>query len=57
MKSNLLYKVFAIILSIPLIALIFGGCSGNLSESGEAIKQIFITPCRAGSNKNNFKNM
>lgn len=36
MKSNLLYKVFTVILSIPLIALIFGGCSGNLSESEES---------------------
>lgn len=33
MKSNLLYKVFAIILSIPLIALIFGGVTGNASEN------------------------
>lgn len=32
MKSNLLLKVFAIILSIPLIALIFGGCSEKSAE-------------------------
>lgn len=32
MKSNLLFKVFAIVLSIPLIALIFGGCSDKVSE-------------------------
>lgn len=35
MKSNLLYKVFAIILSIPLIALIFGGITGSASESNQ----------------------
>lgn len=35
MKSNLLYKVFAIILSIPLIALLFGGAVGNASESSQ----------------------
>ncbi|MDE6731781.1 MAG: hypothetical protein K2J77_02760 [Oscillospiraceae bacterium] len=33
MKSNLLYKVFAVIVSIPLIALIFGGAVGSASDS------------------------
>lgn len=32
MKSNLLSKVFVIILSIPMLALIFGGCSGKSAE-------------------------
>lgn len=32
MRSNLLYKVFAIIFSIPLIVLIFGGCSKKTGE-------------------------
>lgn len=35
MKSNLLYKIFAIILSIPLIALIFGGAVGANAESSQ----------------------
>lgn len=36
MRSNLLYKVFVIILSIPLIALFFCGCS---DKSGEGSSQ------------------
>lgn len=43
MKSNLLYKVFAIILLIPLIALIFAGCvpksSEQLSESSQTASE------------------
>ena len=35
MKSNLHYKVFAIILGIPLIALLFGGAVGSASESSQ----------------------
>lgn len=35
MKSNLLYKVFAIIVSIPLIALIFGGAVGANADSSQ----------------------
>lgn len=36
MKSNLLLKIFAVILIIPLIALIFGGCSGRSAEGSES---------------------
>lgn len=43
MKSNLLYKVFAIILSIPLIALIFGGVAGNASESSQSGSASSVT--------------
>lgn len=41
MKSNLLYKVFAIILSIPLIATVFGGCSGNFFRERGSHKTNF----------------
>lgn len=36
MKSNLLLKIFLIIFSIPLLALIFGGCSDK-GDSSEAL--------------------
>lgn len=39
MKSNLLYKVFAIVLLIPLVALIFGGCAAKSSEESSKISQ------------------
>lgn len=40
MKSNLLSKVFVIILSIPMLALIFGGCSGKAAEDAGSSQAI-----------------
>ncbi len=47
MKSNLLYKVFAIILLIPLVALIFGGCADKSGESSQTAPQTSSTSSTA----------
>lgn len=47
MKSNLLFKVFVIVLSIPLIALVFGGCadkSGGENSQNNSPKPVVSAP-------------
>lgn len=52
MKSNLLYKVFAVILSIPLIALLFGGVADKAgantdgSQTASSAATAYYEPTR-----------
>lgn len=50
MKSNLPFKVFSIILCIPLIALIFGGCSDK--SGGENSRNNSLNPAASAPTVN-----
>ena len=50
MKSNLPLKIFAIVLLIPLIALIFGGCAAKSSDESSQTDSSTITASASTSN-------
>lgn len=43
MESRLSLKIFAIVLSIPLAAMIFGGCSDRSADGADNSKSITQT--------------